>query len=90
MSHRRLASAQRSGCTAFMPISRSAPRQVQGLPGSRRSEFALMPWTRIPVKRQRFIGIARDILETIGDGFCAVDRGWKLVYVTSLAVKCGD
>jgi PAS domain-containing protein len=35
----------------------------------------------VPVKRPRFIGIARDILETIGDGFCAIDREWKLVYV---------
>jgi PAS domain S-box-containing protein len=41
----------------------------------------------IPVKRQRFIGIARDILETIGDGFCAVDRGWKLVYVNQSACE---
>jgi len=52
MSHRRLASAQRSGCTAFMPISRSAPRQVEGLAGSRRSEFALMPWTRYSSKEE--------------------------------------
>jgi PAS domain S-box-containing protein len=41
----------------------------------------------IPVKRQRFIGIARDILETIGDGFCAVDREWKLVYVNQSACE---
>ena len=41
----------------------------------------------LPVKRQRFIGIARDILETIGDGFCAIDREWKLVYVNQPACE---
>jgi PAS domain S-box-containing protein len=28
-----------------------------------------------------FIGVARDVLETIGDGFCAIDGEWQIVYV---------
>jgi PAS domain S-box-containing protein len=40
-----------------------------------------------PVKRLRFIGPAREILETIGDGFCALDREWKFVYVNLRAYE---
>jgi PAS domain S-box-containing protein len=39
------------------------------------------------VKKQRFIGLTRDILETIGDGFCALDREWKFVYVNLRACE---
>jgi PAS domain-containing protein len=28
-----------------------------------------------------FIGVAQEILETIVDGFCAVDKEWRIVYV---------
>ena len=41
----------------------------------------------VPVESQRFIGIACDIVETIGDGFCALDREWKFVYVNLRACK---
>jgi PAS domain S-box-containing protein len=39
------------------------------------------------VTRQKFISIARDIIETIGDGFCAFDREWKFVYVNLRACE---
>ena len=28
-----------------------------------------------------FIGVAQEILETIVDGFCAIDKEWRIVYV---------
>src|SRR5215469_12586349 len=28
-----------------------------------------------------FIGVAQEILETIVDGFCAIDKKWRIVYV---------
>jgi len=32
-------------------------------------------------KEFEFIGVAQEILETIGDGFCAIDGEWNIVYV---------
>ena len=40
-----------------------------------------------PVKRQNFISIARDFFGIIGDAFCAIDREWKFVYVSSRACE---
>src|SRR5262245_15740074 len=39
------------------------------------------------IKKIRFIGVAQDILETIGDGFCAVDRKWQIVHVNQRACE---
>jgi PAS domain S-box-containing protein len=34
-----------------------------------------------------FSGVAQDILETIGDGFCAIDAEWQIVYVNLRACE---
>jgi PAS domain-containing protein len=41
-------------------------------------------------KEFEFIGVAQEILETIGDGFCAIDGEWNIVYVNLAPLKCGD
>jgi PAS domain S-box-containing protein len=39
------------------------------------------------IKTIEFIGTAQEILETIGDGFCAIDNEWRIVYVNLRACK---
>jgi PAS domain S-box-containing protein len=38
-------------------------------------------------KKLGFVGVAQDILETIGDGFCAIDSDWRIVYVNLRACE---
>jgi PAS domain S-box-containing protein len=38
-------------------------------------------------KEFEFTGVAQEILETIGDGFCAIDGEWKIVYVNLRACE---
>src|SRR6516162_3921814 len=38
-------------------------------------------------KELGFIGVAQEILETIGDGFCAIDGQWNIVYVNLRACE---
>ena len=39
------------------------------------------------IKEFGFIGVAQEILETIGDGFCAIDGEWNIVYVNLRACE---
>ena len=38
-------------------------------------------------KKLGFVGVAQDILETIGDGFCAIDSDWRIIYVNLRACE---
>src|SRR5438045_9339295 len=39
------------------------------------------------IKEIKFNGVAQDIVETIGDGFCAIDSKWRIVYVNLRACR---